>query len=77
MEQYCSNYPYSMDSLIDAKDRSLSDFFNEEIIPLAFFGLGSVDSLLNLKRHEIKQLERSLQDEDLIQMYHNLHSLGL
>ena len=77
MEQYCSNYPYSMDSLIDSKDRSLKDFFNDEIIPLAFFGLGSVDSLLNLKRHELKQLARSLQDEELQTMYHQLHSLGL
>ena len=66
-----------MASLIDAKSRSLTDFFSDEIIPLAFFGLGSVESLLNLKRYEIKQLERNLQDEELITMYHNLHSLGL
>ena len=76
MEILISTYPSSMDLLIKT-DVSGIDFFKDMIIPLAYYNLGSVDSLLNLKLYELRTLNNSLKDEELTEMFAVLNHLQL
>ena len=64
-----------MASLINSEGRSIDSFFNNIIVPLSFYGLGSVDSLLALKRYEIEELRYCLRDEDTRKLHHFLHNI--
>lgn len=46
-------------------------------MPLAFHSLGSVDSLLNLKIHELKQLSISINDEEVRDMYYGIKGIPI
>ena len=76
MECCHSTYPYSLDSL-SKTNTSLSEFFESVIMPLSFHGLGSVDSILNLKIHEIRQLALSINDEDVRNMYYSIKGIPI
>jgi len=76
VEILISTYPSSMDLLIKT-DVSGIDFFKDMIIPLAYYNLGSVDSLLNLKLYELRTLNNSLKDEELTEMFAVLNHLQL
>lgn len=72
MEDLSSHYPYSMEFLIDRKNRSLEGFYKNSLIPLSFYGFGSINDLLNMKRYELKQLDRCIQDEEIIKMHYEI-----
>lgn len=57
-----------MDWLIDRKNRSLKNFYTNSIIPLSFYGLGSVKDILELKMYEIEELKGCLENEELIKL---------
>lgn len=53
-----------MDSLINRKNRSLRNFYDNYILPLSFFALGNADTLLNMKMYELEQLRNCMEDKD-------------
>lgn len=63
-----------MDFLVKSKVTS-KEYFTNVIIPLSYRGLGSVDSLLNLKKYEIEVLKESVNNEDLDKLYMVLHGI--
>lgn len=63
-----------MDFLISKK--SLSDFLSNIVVPMSFFGLGSVKDILQLKLWQIYALQNTLKDEDLMELYKTLHGLN-
>ena len=64
-----------MDFLIDRNSRSIKSYFKDKIIPLSFYGLGSVKDILSMKRFEIEELSVDMLDEDLIELYYNLQGV--
>lgn len=75
MEELSSSYPYSMDWLIDYKNRSLVDFYKNSIVYLSFCGLGSASDIMNMTITEIENLKGCMTDEDLIKF--RLTMLGI
>ena len=63
-----------MDFLISKK--SLNDFLSNIVVPMSFFGLGSVKDILQLKLWQIYALQNTLKDEDLMELYKTLHGLN-
>ena len=77
MEELSSSYPYSMGLLIDKKNRSLAHFYKDTLIPLSFYGLGSINDLLNMKIYEIKQLRYSINDKSIIKLHYDIIGIPL
>lgn len=77
MEELSSSYPYSMDLLIDRKNRSLENFYKDVLIPLSFYNLGSVNDLLNMKQYELKQLRSCLKDKSIIKLHYDIIGIPL
>ena len=46
-------------------------------MPLAFFNLGSVESLLDLKIYQLKQLTQSINDDDIRNMYYGIKGIPI
>ena len=66
-----------MASLINADGRNIDLFFNDVIVPLSFYGLGNVNSLLNLKRYELEELRYCLRDDNTRKLHHFLHNIPI
>lgn len=61
-----------MDFLI--RRQSFSKFLRTMIIPLSLYGLGSVESLLNLKMYQLYELHNSMNDENIVSLFKKLHN---
>lgn len=70
-----SPYPFSLDLLTKKEVGTFHSFFVNTIIPLAYRGLGSVESLLNLKMYILEELKDAIADENLENMFKVLHGL--
>lgn len=68
MEELSSSYPYSMDWLIDSKDRSLVDFYKNRIVFLSFCGFGSASDIFNMTLKEIDNLNACMNDEEIVKL---------
>ena len=44
-------------------------------MPLSFHGLGSVESLMDLKMYQLKQLCISMNDEEVRKNYYNIRGI--
>ena len=66
-----------MDSLINRKDRSLRNFYDNYILPLSFFGLGNADTLLNMKMYELEQLKKCMEDKDNRKFYYQTRGIDI
>jgi len=75
VEELSSNCPYSMDWLIDYKNRSLVDFYKNSIIYLSFCGFGSASDIMNMSMSEIDNLKMCMNDEEMIKL--KLTMLGI
>ena len=64
-----------MDYLIDG--RSLDDFFKSAILPLCFYGIGSVSQILSMKMWEIRETLNCLNDEEVKEIYKSVKGLSL
>ena len=74
--RYYTTSPYSLESLINRDSRNIYEFYRNVIIPLSFFGLGSVDSLLNMKMWELHEFNYLTKDSETQELYNNLHGLA-
>jgi len=63
-----------MDSLIDC-GTTTDDFFRDILMPLAIYGFGSVDSILNMKRYEIVEMSLMASDESIQNKILAMHGL--
>ncbi len=52
---------------------SIDGFFKNTVIPLSLYGLGSVDSILSLKKYEIEELKAMTNDSDITDLILMLH----
>ena len=59
------------------KAGSLDDFFINMVIPLSFYGLGSVNEILSMRLWEIHEMVACLKDENLTELYKNLKGLNV
>lgn len=58
------------------KAEPLDDFFLNMVIPLSFYGLGSVDEILSMRLWEIHEMVACLKDENLMELYKSLKGLN-
>ena len=63
-----------MDSLIK-RDISLYNVLVDMLMPLSIYGFGSIESLLNLKRHELEQLVYCSKDKNILDLIATFHGL--
>lgn len=66
-----------MDLLTKKEPGSFHSFFVNTIIPLSYRGLGSVESLLNLKLYILEELKAGIQNDELENMFKALHGLKI
>ena len=66
-----------MDLLTKTEPGSFHSFFVNTIIPLSYRGLGSVESLLNLKLYILEELKAGIQNDELENMFKALHGLKI
>ena len=66
-----------MDSITKKTPGTLHSFFVNTIVPLSYRGLGSVESLLNLKLYILEELRCAIEDEEVDKMFRVLHGLKL
>ena len=64
-----------MDYLIECE--SADSFFKNVVLPLSIYGLGSVDSLLNMKYWELKEISSCLKDESLQELFRATRGLDI
>lgn len=64
-----------MDLLTRCKPDEFRDFFTNTIIPFAYRGLGSVDSLLNLKLYELDAIKSVINEPELEKLFSMIHGL--
>ena len=76
MVRFYTTFPYSLESLINRDSRNIYEFYRNVIIPLSFLGLGSVDSLLNMKMWELHEFNYLTKDSEIQELYNNLHGLA-
>lgn len=52
-------------------------FFKDLVLPLSIYGLGSVDSILNMKYWEIRETASCLKDEGLQELFRATRGLEI
>jgi hypothetical protein len=61
--------------LIKADPNDFRNFIINTVIPFAYRGLGSVESLLNLKMYELKGIKNLISDDDLEKFFAMTHGI--
>lgn len=64
-----------MDYLIE--EEPVDVFFKDLVLPLSIYGLGSVDSILNMKYWEIKEAANCVKDENLQELFRATRGLDI
>jgi hypothetical protein len=64
-----------MDLLINSESRSLRSYFQNKIIPLSLYKLGSINDILSMKVWEIEEAASIMQEDDMIELYYNLQGI--
>jgi hypothetical protein len=55
----------------------VSEFFKDLVLPLSIYGLGSMDSILNMKYWEIREAANCLKDEGLQELFRATRGLEI
>lgn len=53
------------------------EFFKDLVLPLSIYGLGSMDSILNMKYWEIREAANCLKDEGLQELFRATRGLEI
>ena len=61
-----------MDWLIDYKNRSYHDFYENCVVYLSLFGLGSAKEILDMSIIEITELKQIMRSEEMQKLRFNL-----
>ena len=72
MDVLLSQFPYSMDSLVNQPLRSYHDFYENSIAWLSFCGLGSAKDILDMKLLDIIELKQVMKNPETQKLRLNL-----